>query len=72
MASIDRRGKQWRAQVRRAGHRRLSKSFTTKTQARNWASQTRGDGDRVEIEIESARRLSWAGMFPRNLCHTIR
>jgi len=48
MASITKRGDSWFAQVRRKGHRSISKSFPKKSQAVEWA---RG----IETEIDSKR-----------------
>jgi hypothetical protein len=39
MAAINKRGKYWRAQVRRVGHDAQSKSFDTKAEAEAWARQ---------------------------------
>ncbi|MDL2284389.1 site-specific integrase [Oxalobacter sp. OttesenSCG-928-P03] len=48
MASITKRGDSWFAQVRRKGHRSISKSFPKKSQAVEWA---RG----IEAEIDAKR-----------------
>ncbi len=47
MASLRKRDGRWQVQVRRADHRPISKTFTSKTDARRWAAQ-------VEAEIERA------------------
>jgi integrase len=40
MATVNRHGKGWRAQIRRQGHKPLSKTFRTKGQAWSWAELT--------------------------------
>jgi integrase len=47
MATYQKRGERWRAIVRKSGHRALSKTFSTKTLARRWATEQ-------ERDIESA------------------
>ncbi len=39
MATIRKRGSKWEAQIRRKGHRTISRSFETKTDAKTWARQ---------------------------------
>ena len=45
MATIRRRGSKWEAQIRRKGHRTISRSFETKTDATTWARQ-------IEVGLE--------------------
>jgi len=45
MATIRRRGIKWEAQIRRKGHRTISRSFDTKTDAKTWARQ-------IEVGLE--------------------
>jgi hypothetical protein len=45
MATIRRRGLKWEAQIRRKGHRTISRSFETKTDAKIWARQ-------IEVGLE--------------------
>jgi integrase len=45
MATIRRRGIKWEAQIRRKGHRTISRSFETKTDAKTWARQ-------IEVGLE--------------------
>ena len=40
MATFQKRGERWRAQVRKKGHPPLSKTFTTKARAQRWARET--------------------------------
>lgn len=40
MASIRKRGERWHVQIRRQGTSSISKSFTTKTDAKAWGLQT--------------------------------
>lgn len=58
MPTVSRHGKNWRAQIRRLGHKPLSKTFRTKGQAWSWAEHT-------EREILAGR----AGILPK---HTLR
>jgi integrase len=48
----------WRAQIRRAGHAKLSKVFDTKAEAREWAEQLEGDRDKLDAypNAEARRR----------------
>ena len=45
MTTIRRRGIKWEARIRRKGHRTISRSFETKTDAKTWASQ-------IEVGLE--------------------
>ena len=45
MATIGRRGCKWEAQIRRKGHRTISRSFDTQTDAKTWARQ-------IEVGLE--------------------
>ena len=45
MATIRNRGIKWEAQIRRKGHRTISRSFDTKTDAKTWARQ-------IEVGLE--------------------
>ena len=45
MATFQKRGKKWRAIVRKAGHRPLSKTFDTKGSAARWAREQERDID---------------------------
>lgn len=49
MASIRKRGGVWQAQVRREGHRAISKSFPTKTAVARWAREQEGRFDEGEM-----------------------
>ena len=42
MATLQKRGKKWRAIVRKKGYRPVSKSFSTKARAETWARQIEG------------------------------
>jgi len=48
MATFQKRGDKWRAIVRKAGNRPVSKSFTTKSAAQFWAREVERDMDRRE------------------------
>lgn len=54
MATIDKRGDGWRAQVRRRGSQPKSKTFPTKAMAVEWAARI----EREHAQRE-ARRLHW-------------
>ncbi|MEB0078071.1 site-specific integrase [Pseudomonas sp. CCI3.2] len=46
MASYEKRGESWRAQIRRKGHPSLSATFDTKAEAQRWAAEIEGDMSR--------------------------
>ena len=46
MASIEKRGKYWRAKIRRTGFPSQSRSFDTKAQAEIWVRSVEGEMDR--------------------------
>ncbi len=51
MATFEKRGDyQWRAKVRRLGHKQVSKTFDTKTDAENWAREIERKMKRGEID----------------------
>lgn len=50
MATFRKRGLRWHAQVRRAGHEQVTKSFQSKAEAQAWARQ-------IETEIDQRRRI---------------
>jgi len=56
MASIEKRGKRWRAKVRREGYPPISKTFGTKAEAQTWARQqeSRMDTDSWQDTREAA------------------
>jgi integrase len=66
MASIDRRGKKWRAQVRRQGYKPQSKSFPTKAEAERWARELEGNLDKgVELDAGELRRQTVRDLLVR-------
>lgn len=64
MASINRRGTYWRAQVRRKGYPLQSRSFDTKAEAEAWVRSVEGEMDRGIFvsrgEAENTIRLELA------------
>jgi integrase len=46
MASYEKRGETWRAQIRRKGYPHLTASFDTKAEAQRWAAEIEGDMSR--------------------------
>lgn len=54
MASYRKRDGRWQVQVRRAGHRPVAKTFTSKTDARRWAAQVEVDLERSELPPDRA------------------
>jgi hypothetical protein len=52
MATIRRRGKKYEGQIRRAGQRRISKSFHALTDARAWARQMEVRADRRDLPAD--------------------
>ena len=67
MATIDQRpnGK-WRAQIRRAGHRPLSKTLRKKSDVEAWARRVEADLDRgVAVEASALQRISVSELLQR-------
>ncbi len=58
MATIIKRGDSWRAQVRRAGNRPLSKTFQTKDAAAAWAREIEHQIDRGQT-VDAGRRVTF-------------
>ena len=52
MATLRKRGDRWQVQVRRQGHKSLSKSFALKIDAERWARQIETDADRTGFPID--------------------
>lgn len=50
MASINKRGTRWFAQIRRAGHKSISKSFPSKSLASEWARRTEAAMDMLDYQ----------------------
>ncbi len=51
MANIQQRGDKWRAQVRKAGHPSITKTFATKTEAKRWSME-------MEVAIQTGALLA--------------
>lgn len=49
MASFEKRGETWRAQIRRKGYPQLSATFDTKAEAQRWAAEIEGDMSRARF-----------------------
>ena len=49
MASYEKRGETWRAQIRRKGYPHLSATFDTKAEAQRWAAEIEGDMSRARF-----------------------
>jgi integrase len=49
MATITKRGDSWFAQIRRKGHKSISKSFSTKTRAQEWARKIEREMDTMDF-----------------------
>lgn len=56
MATITKRGESWFAQIRRKGHKSISKSFSTKTRAQQWAREVESQID--SMQFKDARSLT--------------
>lgn len=68
MASIQRRGKYWRVQVRRKGYPEQTRSFDTRAQADVWARDVEGEMDRgVFVDRTEAERNTLADLIERYL-----
>ena len=65
MANIRKRGERWHVQIRRQGTSSISKSFTTKTDAKAWALQT-------EALVESGKYQKAAHDFKTLECLLIK
>lgn len=51
MASLLKIGSRWRAQVRRRGHKSISKTFATKAAAARWVLEMEGGGDHTNLKV---------------------
>lgn len=68
MATFDKRGDKWRAQVRRLGYKPQCKSFTTKSAAEKWAREMEARLDRgVEHDTSELRKMTVAELLQRFL-----
>ncbi len=68
MATIRQRGKYWEAQIRRKGWPLLSRSFTTKTDARSWATVTEAEMERgVYVDRSEAEKNTLGDLLQRYL-----
>ncbi len=68
MATFDKRGDTWRAQVRRTGYKPQCKTFKTKSAAEKWARETEARLDRgVEHDTSELRRMTVAEVLDRFL-----
>ena len=52
MATVRKRRDKWQVQIRRAGARPISKSFTVKKDALAWARQAEVQADRAELPAD--------------------
>jgi hypothetical protein len=58
MATITKRGKRWRVQVRVKGHKPVGETFATQAEARRWATQVEGRMHAGEwVELSRAKRI---------------
>jgi len=51
MATITKRGESWFAQIRRKGHKSISKSFPTKGRAQEWARKVEREIDTMSFKV---------------------
>ncbi|YCH23105.1 site-specific integrase [Pseudomonas sp. D1-3] len=59
MAYFEKRGKSWRAQIRRKGYPTLSATFDTKAEAQRWAAEIEGDMSRARfVDIREAEQTT--------------
>lgn len=67
MATIRRRGVKWQVQVRRVGHRFVSRSFHVLKDAETWARQTEVQADRYDLPNDSKalQRITLAELVER-------
>lgn len=64
MASILKVDGRWRAQIRRAGHKSIAKSFATKVEAEKWSRQTERDMDASEY-LDGRTNKTFANLCDR-------
>lgn len=68
MATFDKRGDKWRAQVRRTGFKAKCKSFATKAAAEKWAREVEARLDRgVEVDTSELRKTTVAKLLQQFL-----
>ena len=65
MATLTKRGKYWRAQVRRLGFPPQSKTFDTNSEAEAWARATESKMDRGIVSRAEAERTTFAEALER-------
>lgn len=67
MATIRKRRDKWQVQIRRAGHRPFSKSFTVRKDALAWARQSEVQADRAELPTDprALRRITLGDLVRR-------
>ena len=67
MATIRKRGSRWQAQVRRSGHRGISRSFVLRKDAIAWAREMEVRADRSEFPVDTTElnRLTLADIVLR-------
>ena len=58
MATVRRRGKKWQVQIRLRGLKPLSRSFTFKSDAEQWARQTEASSERGDLQGSKAELQS--------------
>lgn len=66
MATIIKRGESWFAQIRRTGHKSISKSFRTKGMALAWAREVEGQIDTLQFkDVRSLTGITLADLIDR-------
>lgn len=66
MASIQKRGTSWFAQIRRAGHKSVSKSFPTKSLANEWARKIESEMDALSFrDVRGLNSITFGDLIDR-------
>jgi integrase len=67
MATIRKRGTKWQVQVRREGFKPVSKSFTLKSDAEEWARLKENQADRrdFKFDLKKLDQISWGELLVR-------
>jgi hypothetical protein len=66
MATIRKRGSKWQAQVRRSGHRGVSRSFILRNDAVAWAremEEVRADRSELPLDTRVLKRITLAELI---------
>jgi integrase len=73
MATLRKRGHKWHVQIRRKGYGNLTRTFTRKSDALEWANQTEIEADRrgLSVDPQVLGRLTVANLIERYRDHVV-